>query len=70
MPTEKGVVAMKPGTLSAMVFLVFVALAHVLRIVFGTVVLVGGAAVPMWASAAAVVVTGGIAFLLWRDSRT
>jgi len=60
---------MNPGTLSAIVFLVLVALVHVLRIVLGTVVTAGGVAVPMWASAAAFVVTDGIAFLLWRESR-
>jgi hypothetical protein len=68
-PSEKELVVMKPGTVTAIAFLVFIALAHVLRIVFGTVVTVGGMAVPMWASAAAVVVTGGIAFLLWRERR-
>ena len=60
---------MKPGAFSAIVFLSVVALVHVARIMFGTVVTVGGMAVPMWASAAAFVVTGGIAFLLWRESR-
>jgi hypothetical protein len=46
-----------------------VALAHLLRIVVGTVVTVGGAAVPMSASMVAVVVTGGIALKLWQENR-
>jgi hypothetical protein len=59
----------KPGTLAAIVFLALVALAHMLRVVFGTVVTVGGMAVPISASVVAFVVTGAIAFLLWRKTR-
>jgi hypothetical protein len=60
---------MKPGSLVASVFLAFIALAHLVRILLGTPVLVSGVEVPMWGSAAAALVTGGIALLLWRERR-
>jgi hypothetical protein len=60
---------MKTGTLLAIILLTLVALAHVLRLIFGTEVLVAGTPVPQWVSAVAVVVPAVIAWLLWKESK-
>jgi hypothetical protein len=60
---------MKTGTLLAIILFALVALAHVLRLVFGTEVIVAGTPVPQWVSAVAVVVPAVIAWLLWKESR-
>ena len=60
---------MKTGTLLAIILFTLVALAHVLRLVFGTEVIVAGTPVPQWVSAVAVVVPAVIAWLLWKESR-
>jgi hypothetical protein len=60
---------MKTGTLLAMILLTLVAIAHVLRLVFATEVIVAGTPVPQWVSAVAVVVPAVIAWLLWKESR-
>ena len=60
---------MKPATLSATVLLASVALAHLLRVAFGVQVTVADRFIPMWVSAVAFVVAGGVAFMLWRGAR-
>jgi len=60
---------MKRGAWVATLFLALVALGHLLRLVFQVEVLVGGVQIPLWASALACMVTGGLAVLLWRESR-
>ena len=60
---------MKPSSLLALVVLLAVALAHLLRLVYGARVTVADAIIPMWVSVVAVIVAGGVAFMLWRDSR-
>jgi hypothetical protein len=60
---------MKPAALVATGFLFVVAAAHLLRLLFGVEVIAGGRVVPMWVSAVAPLVTGGLGFALWRESR-
>jgi membrane protein implicated in regulation of membrane protease activity len=60
---------MKPATLVTCVFLLLVALAHVLRVVFAVPVTVGGYAVPMWMSTVAVLFLAVLSVWLWRDQR-
>ncbi len=50
------------------IFLALVALGHLLRLVLQVQVVAGGVRIPLWASAVACVVTGGLAILLWRES--
>lgn len=59
----------KPVAHVTSIFLGIVALAQFLRLVFQVEVMAGGVRVPLWASAVAFVVTGGLAILLWRESR-
>jgi hypothetical protein len=60
---------MKPAARIATIFLALVALGHLLRLVFRVDVVAGGVVVPLWVSALAFIVTGGLAVLLWRESR-
>ncbi len=58
---------MKTGPRLAMIVFIAVALAHLLRLIDGTEVTIGGWPVPAWASVVGVVVPAAIAWLLWRD---
>jgi TRAP-type C4-dicarboxylate transport system permease small subunit len=67
---------MKPFTTAAIVVFTLVAALHVTRIVMGwkviigeSVVAIGGTAIPMWVSYLGVVIAGGLAVMLWRESR-
>jgi len=42
---------------------------HLFRILMGWEVIIQGAVVPMWASYLGLLIAGGLAFLLWRESR-
>jgi len=46
-----------------------VAVAHLLRLLLGVEVTVGGTLVPLWVSVIACVVPAGLAVGLWRESR-
>ena len=59
---------MKPAALIATIFLALAALAQLLRVVFQVEVTAGGVAVPVWASGIASVFTGGLSFMLSRES--
>ena len=58
----------KPFTLVTVVFLALLALVHVLRLLFGWSVTVQGIDVPSWPSFAAIVITSGLAYLLWNET--
>ena len=58
---------MKTGTFVAMIFLVLVAIAHILRVVWQVEVIVGGYYVPMWMSYAAVILTVVLAAAMWNE---
>jgi hypothetical protein len=60
---------MKPFTTLAIAVFTIVAFLHVLRILMGWEVTIQGAEVPMWASYLGLLIAGGLAFLLWRESR-
>ena len=60
---------MKPASLLAVLVFSLIAVAHLLRLVFRTEVLVGGAAIPMWVSVVGLFVAGGLAVALWREAQ-
>jgi len=60
---------MKPFTTLAIVFLSLIAILQLTRFVLGWEVTVDGASIPVWASGLAFVVAGGIAAMLWRESK-
>jgi hypothetical protein len=60
---------MKPFTTIAVVFLALLALAQATRFLLGWEVTIHGIVVPVWVSGIAFVVAGGLAAMLWRESR-
>jgi hypothetical protein len=69
LPGKEQEKAMKPIARIVTIFLVLVALGHLLRLVLQVEVMAGGVAIPFWLSALACVLTGGLAVLLWREGR-
>jgi len=61
---------MKPFTTIAVVVFALVALVHLLRVMLAWPVTVDGVFVPVWASAIASAIAGGLAIMLWREGRT
>ena len=57
---------MKPFTKIAIAVFSLVAILHLLRLVFGWEVIVSGIIIPLWVSVIGLIVSGGLAFLLWR----
>ena len=61
---------MKPVTIVAIVLLSLIAILQLARLILGWEVSVNGVAIPLWVSGIAFVVAGGVAVMLWRESRT
>jgi len=59
----------KPFAAIAAVIFVLMALVHVFRLAFGWEITIQGSVVPMWVSALGTVIAGGLAVMLWRESR-
>ena len=59
----------KPFAAIAVGVFALVALLHVFRLVFGWEVTFQGSVVPMWVSGLGVAIAGGLAVMLWRESR-
>lgn len=59
----------KPVTLIAVVVFSLIALLQLLRVVLGWEVTIHGVVVPMWVSFSACAVAGGLAVMLWRETR-
>lgn len=60
---------MKPFTTIAIVIFALVAALHVLRLIFGWEAVIDGLVIPMWASVVGLIIAGGLAVMLWRESR-
>ena len=60
---------MKPFTVMSIVVFSLVAIAQLTRLVLGWEVSVNGVAIPVWVSGIAFIVAGGLAVMLWRESR-
>lgn len=60
---------MKPFTTIAVVLFALIALAHLVRLFTGWAVVVEGLPVPTWVSLPGLVVAGGLAWMVWRESR-
>ena len=55
------------STIAAVVF-ALVALAQLLRLVLGWSIVINGINIPLWASAIACLVAGGLAVMVWREA--
>jgi hypothetical protein len=60
---------MQPATMISTLFLAIVASGHLLRLVLGVEITVGGILVPLWVSVIAFVLPAGLAVGLWRENR-
>lgn len=60
---------MKPFTTIAIVIFSLVAVLHVLRLIFGWQAVIDGLVIPMWASVVGLIIAGGLAIMLWWESR-
>lgn len=60
---------MKTGSMLALVVFAVVAIAHLLRLIYGAEVTVQGTVIPQWASVVGVVLPALIAILLWRERK-
>lgn len=60
---------MKPFTTLAVAIFTLIALAHLYRLVRPFDVVIDGGTVPQWVSVAGLIVAGGLALMLWRESR-
>jgi len=58
----------KPFTLIAIIVFTLLAFAHLLRLLLGWEVILAGLAVPMWISMLGLVIAGGLAAMLWRET--
>jgi len=58
---------MKPFTIIAIVVFVLVGLLHVVRYFLGWKVIINTVIIPVWISAPAIVIAGGLAFMVWRE---
>ncbi len=60
---------MKTGALLAVIFMVVFAVLHLLRLLFGLTIVIGGITVPLWVSILAFLVSGILAVMLWREGK-
>jgi hypothetical protein len=60
---------MKPFTTITIVFLSLIAILQLTRFVRGWEVLINGVSIPAWVSGLAFLIAGGLAAMLWRESR-
>jgi hypothetical protein len=58
---------MKPFTTIAIVVFSLICLVHIVRLVFGLDITVGGWVVPLWVSVPGAIVTAGLAYMLWKE---
>ena len=58
----------KPFTTIAIVLFSLAAVLHVLRLIFGWEVVINGLVMPMWVSVVGLIVAGGLAVMVWRES--
>ena len=61
---------MKPFAVISIIVFSLVAILQLTRLVLGWEVSVNGMAIPGWASGIAFIVSGGLAVMLWRESRS
>ena len=60
---------MKPGSMLAIVIFALIAVGHILRLLFGVEMIVGGTVLPMWISVLGIALPTLVAGLLWREAR-
>jgi uncharacterized membrane protein YjjP (DUF1212 family) len=59
----------KPATTIAIVLFSLIAVIHILRLGFHWEIVAAGFVIPLWVSVPGFIVTGGLAFLLWKEMK-
>jgi Na+/proline symporter len=59
----------KTGSLLAFIIFILVALAHLLRLIYSSEIIVDGYVVPQWVSVVGLIVPAFVAYLLWKEGR-
>jgi hypothetical protein len=60
---------MKPSIIIAVIFLLLVSIAHLLRLIFQVKVTADAFEIPMWMSIPACIVTAALAIWLWIENK-
>jgi uncharacterized membrane protein len=60
---------MKPATTIAVVFLILISIAQLLRFIFQVHIIAGGVTIPLWVSLLASIVTACLAVMVWREHK-
>ncbi len=60
---------LRPSSAIAVVLLALIALGHLLRVLAGWELVIGGIVVPLWPSVVVFLVFGGLAIMLWREAK-
>ena len=58
---------MKPFTTLAVGIFSLICLVHIARLVYGLDIVIAGWTLPLWVSVPGAIVTGGLAFMLWKE---
>jgi hypothetical protein len=61
--------AMRPFTATAIAIFTIIAVVHLVRLFTRWEVVIAGFVVPVWWSAPGCIIAGGLAFMLWRETR-
>ena len=60
----------RPASFISALFLIAIAIGHLLRIIFGVSIVAAGNDIPMWPSVFAMIVTAALAIWLLKEQRT
>ena len=61
---------MKTGTFTAMIFLIMVSIAHILRFITQVDIVVGTYSIPIWMSWAAIILTLVLSIAIWKEQHS
>jgi lipopolysaccharide export LptBFGC system permease protein LptF len=59
----------KPATTIAVVFLILISIAQLVRFIFQVHIIAGGITIPVWVSLLASIVTACLAVMVWREHK-
>lgn len=60
---------MKPFTTIAVAIFSLIAVVHLLRLFFHWEIMINGVIIPVWVSIPGLIITGVLAFMLWREAQ-
>jgi len=60
---------LRPFTTIASLIFAVICVVHAIRLCCGWEIILNGIHIPMWISGIAMIATGGLSFMLWRESQ-